>query len=852
MRLAFLFSLLWSITSFAQVLDTRIDHWSCESSLITCLQDIESRTSVRFAYKQETLNGLTLNISVDSSTLGELLKEICVQHRLQYQIFDEVITLSPLERKDHPLVLRILDASNLEAVPNAMVFVYDGPFLGYTDEYGLLRTIAPSDTLRIEIIKENYQYLYAEVYPSIYPFSQLELRPAFQYDEVEVKASKSNNVLKGRSFEDIRPNQDRFPAFAGESDALMNMQLSGGIQNVGLGDPGLIIRGGGPDQNNILIDGIPVYNTFHILGLYSIFNSSTINDIKLYKDAFPSKYGSRLSSVVDVNLYNGNKQRLEGDADIGVVSSGISLNGPLVKDRLSFSLAARRSYADILTLPVQRFLNRNQAIDNTTSLWYYDVFAKLHLQIDERNQIKFTFYNGGDEFNFESNLQLPDELSTRETSNAGLQWRNRLGGVQWHSVLSPSLFIKVQSAYSEYYMSFNDGYEFANDQTQYSSQSTYNSGISEWRNSIDINHYQSKNNTLHYGIGVVNYLFQPFEHQYGTQNVFGQYDTSLFIQSLNSVETFAYLEDNIAIPEGRISAGMRISRFESDGKVFHSVQPRFFITKALSEKVQVRVAITDMAQFLHLLPNNNLGLPIDIWLPVTRKLEPLRSFQFSTGLRYYTEKVQVGGAIFAKNYRNLIEHKNGSNFLSNQKSWEKDVLIGTGTSYGMEMQLKWNIANWEIASAYTYCRSTRTFNGLNNNGTYFSKYDRPHSLNIIGIYEFTKRSQLIVNFSFTSGNPISIPTSRYVIMVGEVPVVAEEYARINNYRLPATHHLDVAYKTIRQYKKFNTELVAGVYNIYNRLNPFMVYIGVDEKLDPVLKLRSYQPMMPMVKYRLMF
>lgn len=846
--------ILFSSALHAQtVLDKTIAPFSCSDDLISCLTHLERHYQVRFSYKQSDLEGLNSELVISSaSSLGLVLKKMLAPHRLDFSVYDDnKIAITKRLTLAVPLLGLVLDYTNGEVIQQAQVHVEGSEKEYFTDQFGLFRMQALSDTFEITIIKEGYQLLTAQIILGNYTYMVFKMTPMVQFTAVDVKPDSAIS-LSSKSYEEIDPNSKRIPGFGGEADALNNMRLKSGIQNIGLGDPGLIVRGGGPDQNFIMIDGIPVYNTFHILGLYSIFNSSTINSIKLYKDAFPSKYGSRLSSVVDVSLYNGNKKKLSGDADVGIISSGFSLNGPIVKEKLSFSLAARRTYADLLTYPVQNFLNKNDAQENTTGLWYYDVFAKIHYQINKKSQLKITAYNGGDELNFSSKLRLKDSLSTLETSSGNLQWRNKLLGGQFHHVFNSSFFMTVQSAYSNYFMEFRDAYAIQQLQAVQSNEVSYSSGLSELRNTIDFDHFNGGQNHVLFGGGLVYYQFEPFSQAYHSIGALSTTDTVINSSEQRSSELYGYIEDNIYLKSGLLSVGMRLSRFQTGSRKYVSIQPRLFLTKNLNRRVQLRFSITDMSQFLHLLPNNNLGLPIDIWLPVTDRIEPLRSFQISTALKVKWKKAQAGGSVFAKNYRNLLEHKNGSNFWADKDNWTDQVEIGRGTSAGFELQGTTKFKKWDITGSYTYCRSTRNFTGINNGGTFYSKYDRPNSINIYGEYAFNKQTSFSVSFTYASGNPITIPSSRYITVVGGREVIVEEYNEVNNFRLPATHHLDVALKHSRTYKNFNSDLVVGIYNLYNQLNPFMVYIGVDQKVQPVLKVRSYLPMMPMLKYHITF
>ncbi|MFY0643449.1 MAG: TonB-dependent receptor plug domain-containing protein [Bacteroidia bacterium] len=834
------------------VLDTPLNDWKCSESLISCLSQMEDSFDLRFAYKQDDLYTISGDVNGSYSTVGSYLTLICNANDLSFSVIqDYVLIKKNTASPSYVIVGLVKDASNGELVSEVEVR-YSGQVI-YTDDFGLFRIKSNQDSINLLLIKEGYQYLYASIPVNEDVFASFNMSPIASFEPIRIVRSQDSAIrISSHSFDEIDPSQQRIASFGGEIDALSNLRLKGGLQNVGLGDPGLLVRGGGPDQNFVLIDGIPVYNTLHILGLYSIFNSSTINSIKLYKDAFPSRYGSRLSSVLDVNLFNGNKERLSGDADIGLISSGFSINGPLVKEKLSFSLAARRTYADIFTKPIQGVLNRNEAQENNTALWYYDVFAKLHYQPNKKHQFKLSLYNGGDELNFSSALKLRDALQTTETTSADLKWRNSLAGLQWHAVLNSSLFMKVQTAYSGFQMDFSDSYRYDQIGASQTNQTSYSTGLEEWRNNIDFDLYTGKNNHILFGGGYVAYGFKPFSQRYLYESELSVTDTTFNISRINSNEVYAYLEDNIYTPNGLISAGLRLAKFSADGENYYSIQPRLYITRNLSKNSQLRFSLTDMAQFLHLLPNNNLGLPVDIWLPIVKGTEPLRSFQMSTSLKLKYKKWRGSIGFFAKNYRNLIEHKSGSNFLLSNEDWRKSIETGSGSSAGVELEGGLYVGGWTIDGAYTFSRSRRTFSGINNGNTFFSKFDRPHNLNLLASFQFNPLTRMSISFSYASGNPVTIPSSRYVTRIGGKEILVEVVDEINNYQLPATHHLDIAFHRIRNYEKLKTEFTFGIYNLYNQLNPFMVYIGLDENVEPVFKLRSYLPMMPMLKYHIKF
>ncbi len=809
---------------------------------------LEKKSGVSFNYKNSTIAGKTLDINLRNATISQLLDELKSQVSIQYKFEDNYnVILTPIKAKFiHGIVL---DVESSERIPNAALIFKGHNKAFYSDENGYFRGYHLVDTLRLQIIHIDYLTLQQNFKVINNQLLLIKLKKVPKLKQIDVSPSYLNSSISLKPFDEVIPIDNLIPTFGGETDALSNIKMLTGVQNVSFGEPGLIVRGGGPDQNMVLLDGIPVYNTFHLLGLYSIFNSSSINDIKVYKDAFPAKYTSRLSSVVDVTLKNGNKKKHELDADVGVISSGLSLNGPIVKDKLSYSVSARRTYADLLMLPVQSILNRRDIQRNKTSLWYFDVFGKLHWQINKNNELKLTAYNGGDQFISTTELKLRDNLATTENTEGTLGWRNKLYGMQWRSVVSSKFNLSAQATLSSYNVEFKDEYSFNQINNFTSNKSSYSNGLSELKYNVDANYLAKKNNILSAGIGMVKYQFNPFERNYSSSNTLISSDTSILSNKIVNNTYFAYLEDKVYFDGGNATFGLRYSRFKTDSIIYNRFQPRILIIQNLENKKQLRFGFSSVDQFVHLVPNNNLGLPLDIWLPVTDKIKPLSVSQLSAKVLAKYHKWEWSSALFSKFYNNILEHKNGVNLLTNS-DWESDLLRGSGRAFGFEVSAKALIKKWSLYGGYTYCRSKRTVESINNDAEYFSKYDRPHSINLLGVFGLNSNSKVTLSFTFASGNPVTLPSARYISIVSGKQVVVEEFDQINNFRLPATHHLDISYQSDKQYKKFSSNFIVGIYNVYNQLNPFMVYIGVDEFAEPTIKVRSYLPMMPMIKYRI--
>jgi hypothetical protein len=845
-KITIIFLFLFSVLAFSQNgSNIVLTNLNCSGKLSSCLQNIENQCDVRFNFKQEIVDAKSVTLNYSSATLDKALAEISKQTSLNFKWIDKKSVLVIPSKKEIFISGILIDINSSERLANALLLVNDGAQY-YTDKNGFFRLELNSDSLNITILHDGYTPITRQMLVVNNSWYIIKIQKIPSYAEVRV-TSKEKLGLGLKAFEEISPSDNSIPTLGGETDVLNNLKMLTGIQNVSFGESGLVVRGGGPDQNFILLDGIPVYNTFHLLGLYSIFNSTSINNVKVYKDAFPSKYTSRLSSVIDVSLNNGNKKTHHVNADIGIVSSGLEFNGPIIKDKLSYSISGRRTYSDLLLYPIQRFLDRNEVQKNTSALWYYDFFGKLHYQINDKNDVKLTVYNGGDQLNFTTNLKLKDNVQTEESTLGALGWRNKLVGLQWHSALSNKVFLTTQVAYSQYKVSFDDEYKFNQANKFSQNKSSFSNGLSELRNSYDFDIIFNKNNYLQTGFGWVNYQFEPFSRQYYSANELRVTDTAITSNKISSKELFFYAEDKVYFDEGNLTYGFRFARFGTETINYNRFQPRVLLIQNMNKRYQLRFGLSSVDQFVHLVPNNNLGLPLDIWLPVTDKIKPMSVTQLSTKFSASYSQFQWNLSLFSKFYNNILEYKNGVSLISDA-NWENNLSRGSGRANGVEISSKAQFEKWQLYGGYTFCRSKRTVEDINEGNEYFSKYDRPHSLNLLAEYQINAQSKLMLSFLFSSGNPVSLPSARYITVVNGSQIIVEEFNKINNFRLPATHHLDVSYMYSKSHKHYNSTLILGVYNIYNQLNPFMVYIGVNEAAEPVIKIRSYLPIMPMLKY----
>lgn len=839
-RAYFILFFLFSISAFGQrssgLALQPIDY---NGSLSGYLDILTKQTDIRFSYKSNLIKKKKVEITTSCLSLDQALTEIkqqCILDNHKVGIYS--ITLFPAKGKY--LIGTVREIGSSERIADAVIQV--GRTTTTSDKDGNFRLFCLQDSIDIIAYHPSFQLVKASVNTIGITQFYLHMQAISTLQEVSV-VNIDSIKLSTLSFDKVEPMSKQVLAVGGESDALAHIKLIPGVQNVSFGQQGLTIRGGSPDQNFTLLDGIPVYNTYHMLGLFSIFNSSGVSSIKLHKDAFPAKYTNRLSSVIDVSLKNGNKQKTELEADIGILSSGIYVNGPIVKNKLSYTLSARRTYADLLTLPLQKVISAN----STSQLWSYDLMGKVHWQINENNELSLSGYNGGDQLNFKTQLSFEEKEVNEEKTKGSLGWRNEVLGLKWTSRLSSRVEIHSDLSYSGYNLKFSDEYELEDDSNFIFNSSSYTNGLQEVRGGVDAIVQWNKNNSLNVGVGVVEYLFLPFQRGYSsiTANTFT--DTNLVSRQIASGEQFAFLENKTYFKGGNITYGLRVSSFGTDSSNYLRFQPKIHLIQNIKDRHQLRFSMTVSNQFVHLVPNNNLGLPVDIWLPVTETLRPMGMTQFSTKYMVKNNDWELEAGVFSKFYTNILEHESGAQLLS-EANWEGNLKVGSGRSYGIEVAAKMKKERWTAYGSYTYSRTKRTVEEINEGREYFSKFDRPSIANLLTEYRFNKNLKLLATWSFASGNPITVPIARYITIVGEQEIVVEEYGELNNFRLPSTHHLDLALVKDKQYKRFSSTFTFGIYNVYNRLNPFMAFIGLNDDAEPELRLRSYLPILPTFKY----
>ncbi len=656
------------------------------------------------------------------------------------------------------------------------------------------------------------------------------------------------------------------PAFLGETDILKVLQLMPGIQSGGEGSSGLYVRGGGPDQNLILLDGVPVYNASHLFGFFSVFNADAINNVELLKGGFPARYGGRVSSVIDINMKEGNMQKFHGEGAVGIVSAKMTFEGPVWKDRTSFIVSARRTYIDVLAAPFIARMSRDEpGLDVRGGYYFYDLTAKINHRLTAKDRIYLSAYMGTDKFWVNVDEEDKSYDRTYLTNNqSGLSWGNITAAFRWNRTVTNKLFVNTTLTYSRYRMDIfykrkeTETIGQHKEQTYYGGD--YRSGITDWSGRAAFDYLPSPDHYIRFGADLIYHTFNP--------GALGSVSESIpFSFGGNKIYTYEsglYAEDDIRLTDRlKANVGLHWSAFRVRGKFYNALQPRVSARYLLTDELSAKASYSRMAQYVHLLTNSNLGLPTDLWVPTTDLLDPQFSDQAAIGLVHnFKGAYELSVEGYYKTMRNVIEYKEGASVFDVHNEWEDKVLQGEGRSYGVELFAQKKTGSFTGWLGYTLSWSDRQFEALNQGRRFNYKYDRRHDISIVMMKKFGKRIEVSGTWVFGSGACITIPVG--VIKANNPFNLMQQsdfrqYGERNGYRMPPYHRLDLSVSFNKKKRWGERSWIVGVFNAYNRKNPYYIDIEEKNRYGPqgrVTQLQYMQyslfPIIPSVSYRFKF
>ena len=622
------------------------------------------------------------------------------------------------------------------------------------------------------------------------------------------------------------------------------MEYLPGVQLGSEASSGIIVRGGSPEQNLILLDGVSIYNSNHAFGLFSVFNSDAIKSLSLIKGGFPARYGGRLSSVIDVRMKEGSTREFHGNVNIGTVASKFTIEGPLIRNSSSFLLSARRTYVDLL-LP-KSFKDK----EDLPGFYFYDINAKINTHLREKDRVFFSFYMGHDRF-FEEERYEDEEFDFYNNEDLSADWGNQTFLVRWNHVYSKNLFSNLSLLHSRYGLTLNI-YEETGENDKYQSSSlVYKSGIDDFSFKLDFDYYPSPAHNVKFGSSYIYHTFNPGVLTMRTveyMNIDGSKEytpTGKTDETSRNDQVFAseyrfFLEDDFTIGDRWFTnTGLHYSGFLVDGTFYSSLEPRFSTSYSISKRLAVKAAFSRMKQYLHLMTHSGMGLPTDLWLPVTDKIKPQFSNQYTLGTVFYLrDALKFNVESYYKSMNHIYAYMEGADYLSANNSWENSIEIGKGSSYGIELMLSRTAGKLNGWFSYTYSRTQREFEEINNGEPFPYKYDRTHQVNIVTKYSITEQLLAGATWIYATGMAYTLTTEKYIPLLGlynwNSPIsgftgYVEAIDSRNNARMPDYHRLDLSISYKKDFERITGILNLSVYNVYNRFNPYLVYWDDDVK-----------------------
>ncbi len=852
----------------AQNADQQLSFNIRNATLQEFIKRMENSTGYSFIYGEEVKINKKITLTVTKKTLKEILDIVFADEPVSYRIIGKHISLQP--KKIKPVSRRftisgyVTDGASSETLIGANILESRQHQGTATNPYGFYSITLPAGETEL-----RFSYLGFDAQQHTFTLQKdtvlnIRLATNTQLSEVVILSDKPEAGIKATQMgANVIPMAQirHTPTVLGEADVMKTIQLMPGVQAGVEGSAGLYVRGGGPDQNLILLDGVPVYNVDHLFGFFSVFTPEAVKKVTLFKSSFPARFGGRLSSVVDVRSNDGDMKRFHGTFSLGLLSAKMQLEGPIIKDRTSFNISARRSYVDLLAKP---FMPKNEKM----SYFFYDVNAKVNHKFSDRSRLYLNFYNGKDHYHFTSKEpESQHSYGNQYKDKMSIDWGNTVVSTRWNYIFNNKLFSNTTVAYNSYLMSARSeaynktNYEGSEQEKVSNYEANFRSGINDWSYAIDFDYTPLPTHRIRFG---GNYLFHRFRPEVMTSKIYEQasgsvqQDTafhSLFNNYIYAHEASVYAEDDFELtPRLQLNAGVHISLFNVQQKTYFSVQPRLSARYQLPKHFALKASYSKMSQYIHLLSSTPISMPTDLWVPVTSKIKPMQAHQYSIGA-YYNGLPGWEFSIesYYKQMRNVLEYKEGVSFLGSSTNWEDKVEMGKGRSMGIEFmaqKLTGKTTGW---IAYTLARSDRQFakGGINNGERFPYKYDRRHNISLSLNHKFSDRIDVGATWVFYTGGTATIPVGVTGALRPDGNMVKEEklITQRNNYRLPGSHRLNLGINFNKKTRHGVRTWNISVYNAYNAMNPSLLLYK--DNIHKMKKL-TLLPCIPSVTYTYKF
>ncbi|MXV17992.1 TonB-dependent receptor [Hufsiella ginkgonis] len=755
----------------------------------------------------------------------------------------------------------VREKGSQESLPGVSIYI---PSLKQgipSNNYGFYAFKLPAGEYLVEVSAVGFKKQQLQVLLSKDLKLDILLEPFAQLAEVTISAAAGKSISEASQMSaiDIPVNQIKdIPALLGEKDVFKVIKLLPGVQKGMEGSSGFYVRGGGPDQNLIMLDDAVVYNANHLFGFFSIFNGDALKSVELIKGGFPARYGERLSSVLVMNMKDGNKEKLTGEAGIGLISSRFTLEGPIQKNKSSFLVSGRRTYLDLLARP---FLSK----EDKAGYFFYDMNAKANFTLDSINKVFVSGYFGRDKFYTKS------KYDSNDLEKGNFNWGNATITTRWNHLFNSRFFANTSLIYSDYQLNLN--YQDKYDDEFY--ELNYTSGIRDLGGKFDIDYAPGGRHYLRAGLKTVWHRFTPRAR---IEKGSSEYQNTRDVTRYHSYEYAVYAEDDWSPFEHfSVNMGVRAAVFRTGGRSYDNIEPRVSMRASLSGVTSLKLSYARMNQYLHLLSNTGIGLPTDLWVPSTTKILPERSQQVAGGLArdLPAHNLLFSAEVYYKSMKNIISYREGASFLDPEDddakqdvNFEDNVTSGTGKSYGLELMLQRKSGRLSGWVGYTLAWTRYRFPELNFGKEFYPRHDRRHDVSVVCIYKLSEKLKLTGTWVYGSGSALSIPRSEYSTYrsganfysgignlnpyKGVQQTSVTDFGERGTFRSEPYHRLDVGLQFFKKKKKTERTFELGLYNAYSHLNPFYYYndTGADDR--SVLKKVALFPIIPSVSWNYKF
>jgi TonB-dependent Receptor Plug Domain/CarboxypepD_reg-like domain len=762
-----------------------------------------------------------------------------------------LLSLSSLQSQTATVSGYIIDVETKERLLSASVYYVKNQVGTTSNVYGFYSITLPknNDSILLKISYLGYQSKYIKLSFNKDQKIDFELYKNTASDTVIVSTTIKKTIESKSQMSSIQLSSaaiKSMPSILGEADVFRALQMLPGVQSGGEASTGLYVRGGGADQNLILLDGVPVYNATHLFGFFSVFNADAIKNVELIKGGFPARFGGRLSSVIDISLKEGNKQKFCAEGGIGLLSSRVTFEGPLQKNKSSFMISARRTYADLIINPIVNSASNGR---DDPAYYFYDVSAKMNVFINPKNHIYISTYFGKDKF-------YNKEIRDSSNFEAGIYWGNSTAMMRWNHEFNKKIFGNLTVNYSNY--NFNV-FQKSNDKTVANASESlahYLSQIEDYSIKYDIDYLPNPNHFVKIGGSTIWHSFKPSiiqQIQNNNQTILGE--------NLKSLESDFYLEDDYQFSKKiKANIGLHCANYLFNNNNSLYFQPRISIRYLINNHSSFKISYATMNQFLHLLTNSGIGLPTDLWVPATSKVPAQFSQQIAIGwATTFKNNYEISVESYYKTMQNVVDYAEGASFINTTNDWQNRVEIGKGKSYGIEFFVQKTKGKITAMLGYTLSYSNRQFTNINNGNWFAYKYDRRHDIDFTIAHTWQRKKNKLIetslNFVYGTGIATTIPKALYINPNNFEPV--EVYSSRNDFRYPAYHRLDIGIKFIKNKKNnYQRIWVLSIYNVYNNLNTFYIQ-RQSEQLNNGNQKQSFFnvglfPILPSISYQFKF